>query len=71
MGTEETGDDIMTADGLKTTEELSRQLKVSIPTLRRWRAEGKGPRALKIGRQVRYRESDIEAFLQRQSEPVE
>jgi len=31
--------------------------------LRKWRAQGKGPRVIRIGRLVRYRISDLEAFL--------
>jgi len=35
----------------------------SIPYLRRTRRERRGPRFLKVGKLVRYRKSDIEAFL--------
>jgi len=35
----------------------------SIPYLRRARREGRGPRFLKIEKLVRYRRSDIEAYL--------
>ncbi len=35
----------------------------SIPYLRRTRRERRGPRYLKVGKLVRYRKSDIEAYL--------
>ena len=36
---------------------------MSVRTLQRMRVEGTGPQFLKIGRLVRYREDDIEAWL--------
>jgi predicted DNA-binding transcriptional regulator AlpA len=35
----------------------------SIPYLRRARREKRGPRFLKLGKLVRYRRADVEAFL--------
>ena len=35
----------------------------TIPYLRRTRRERRGPRYLKVGKLVRYRKSDIEAYL--------
>lgn len=32
-------------------------------TLQRWRQEGTGPTFLKVGRLVRYRQQDLEEFL--------
>jgi predicted DNA-binding transcriptional regulator AlpA len=57
-----------------TLEELSplwdkrrtaRYLGVSVQCLNRWRAEGRGPTGRKVGVQVRYRPSDVEAWLER------
>lgn len=36
---------------------------VSTATLRRWRAEGIGPKAIKLGRSIRYRKADLLAWL--------
>ena len=36
---------------------------VSARTLQRWRLEGGGPVFVKLGRLVRYRQSDLEHFL--------
>ena len=38
-------------------------LCVKVPTLRRWRWAGGGPRFLKIGGAVRYDLADLEAFI--------
>ncbi|WP_082557043.1 AlpA family transcriptional regulator [Modestobacter sp. Leaf380] len=42
---------------------LSECLDVSESTLRRWRALGEGPAFVRVGRQVRYRPSDVEEWL--------
>jgi len=41
---------------------------VAVGTLRRWRAEGSGPPALRAGRTVRYRRADVDAWLQRHAD---
>lgn len=38
-------------------------LDVSESTMRRWRRAGKGPRAIRISRLIRYRVEDLERFL--------
>ncbi len=43
--------------------ELAEQLGVSRSTLQSWRYTGKGPRYLKLGRLIRYRNADVAAFL--------
>lgn len=44
-------------------------LDVSVSTLRRWRREGRGPKAVKVSqRLVRYRPEDLRRFLQRLDE---
>ena len=35
------------------------------PTMRKWRRERKGPPYIKIGRLVRYRQRDLDAFLEK------
>ena len=42
---------------------LAVRLGVSRSTLQSWRYTGRGPRYLKIGRLIRYRNVDVEAFL--------
>lgn len=40
-------------------------LKVPEGTLANWRYQGRGPRFVKVGRHVRYRRTDVEAWLER------
>ena len=42
--------------------ELSRRWHISPCTLEQWRSRGTGPRYLKIGGKVLYRQEDIEAY---------
>jgi excisionase family DNA binding protein len=49
---------------LLTPEELSEQMTIPIPTLYRWRHEGKGPRAIRVGKHLRYRPEDVDAWLE-------
>jgi excisionase family DNA binding protein len=50
--------------GLLSTKEAARLLGVHHNTLCKWRIRGVGPRFIKAGNTVRYRGSDIEAWLQ-------
>ena len=51
---------------LLTEREVSARYGISVPWLRRKRVERRGPAFLKVGeRMVRYRRTDIEAFLER------
>lgn len=43
-------------------EQLALRWQISPRTLEQWRWLGKGPRFLKIGARVLYREQDIEAY---------
>ncbi len=45
---------------------LSRRLLTKPATLSRWRYAGKGPRFVKVGRLVRYRLSDVLAWISQQ-----
>lgn len=50
-------------DRLLTTKELADYLSVSPETVRWWRKQARGPRATKVGKGVRYRESDVLAWI--------
>lgn len=50
-------------DQLFNEHEVSAALNASVHTLRNWRYRGKGPKYIKLSRCVRYRASDVEAFL--------
>ena len=45
-----------------TQKQLAARWQISPRTLEQWRWLGKGPRSLKIGARVLYREEDVEAF---------
>lgn len=46
-----------------TTEEVSEYLRVPVTTLHQWRYLGKGPRAARVGRGLRYRRADVDSWL--------
>lgn len=48
---------------LLDSNELARELNVSIRTLDQWAYLGKGPAYLKLGKHRRYRREDIDAWL--------
>ena len=48
---------------LLTEQEVSRQLRVSLAALRRWRLERRGPQFIKVGSLVRYRPEELEQWL--------
>ncbi|MBK8294917.1 MAG: helix-turn-helix domain-containing protein [Solirubrobacterales bacterium] len=52
---------------LMTTEEVSHYLKVPVGTLYKWRREGTGPRSFRVGRGTRYRQSDVESWIEGRS----
>jgi predicted DNA-binding transcriptional regulator AlpA len=49
---------------LATLAEVAAFLQVPPKTLHRWRSVGEGPPALKVGRHLRYRWGDVEAWLE-------
>lgn len=48
---------------LLTTPEVAGRLGVAEITLRKWRIYGTGPRFIRCGANVRYRNSDIESWV--------
>ncbi|MFC8824944.1 helix-turn-helix transcriptional regulator [Streptomyces sp. NPDC057137] len=46
---------------------LAEYLDVPVKTVYRWNHTGTGPKAHRVGRHVRYRPADVEAWLSRQS----
>ena len=49
---------------LYTTTELAEHLETNPGTLANWRTDGNGPRFVKVGANVRYREADVENWLE-------
>lgn len=52
---------------LASIEDVSAYLGVPVPTLYQWRHFNKGPTVSKIGRHLRYRWADVDAWVERQS----
>lgn len=48
---------------LATPTDVAAYLQVPVKTLYTWRYHGKGPRAHRVGRHLRYRWEDVEAWL--------
>ena len=48
---------------LKTVREAAETLSLSVSALNKWRVEGRGPRFVRLGGRVRYRDEDIESFI--------
>lgn len=47
------------------TEEVSEATRIPVATLRYWRHIGKGPKSVRIGSRVMYRESDVLAWIEK------
>ncbi len=45
------------------TQEAANYLRLSIPTLGRYRLAGTGPKYLKLGRNVRYMRTSLDAWM--------
>ena len=57
----------LTDDSLMAPPPTSEYLGVPEATLAQWRYQGKGPRFFKVGKHVRYRKSDVDAWLEEQA----
>jgi excisionase family DNA binding protein len=49
---------------LMTPQEVAAFLGLPIATLQAWRAKRSGPRGYRVGKHVRYRREDVEAWLE-------
>jgi len=52
---------------LLSPEELAQHVGLPVGTIYRWNYAGTGPRPITVGRHVRYRESDVEKWLEEQT----
>ena len=51
-------------DRLLTREEAAARLSLRPQTLAAWSSQSRGPRYMKLGKSVRYRQSDLDAFME-------
>ena len=54
-------------DKMISPTELADMLNVSVRTVYTWKSNGTGPRAIKVGKHIRYRTSDVEQWLEDQA----
>jgi excisionase family DNA binding protein len=54
-------------DCLLTVAETAEFLRCSVSSLNKWRVSGRGPRFVRIGTRVRYRATDVAAFIERET----
>ena len=52
---------------LRTSTEVAQRIRKSVSWVNHARSTGAGPRYLKIGAQVRYRDEDVDAWLEAQA----
>ncbi len=52
---------------LMNTKQLAEYLGIAVSTILQYRADGTGPQYIKLGHLVRYRQSDVDAWLERKS----
>ncbi len=55
---------------LLTAVAVAEELGVPLQTLYGWRSAGKGPRGIRVGRYLRYRRADVDAWLEKQADPI-
>jgi predicted DNA-binding transcriptional regulator AlpA len=55
--------DSQEVDKLLTQGEVKEITGLADSTLEQWRIKGKGPKFIKVGRLVRYRSSDLHAYI--------
>ncbi len=56
------------SDQLLTTSQVAAYLQVPVATIHQWRYRGEGPKAAKVGRHLRFRRVDLDAWLEQQSQ---
>jgi predicted DNA-binding transcriptional regulator AlpA len=57
-----------TEDRFSTPEDLAKRLGVKPRTLQEWRSRKRGPHFVRLEGFIRYRERDVEEWLDRQTE---
>jgi excisionase family DNA binding protein len=58
----------MPMTGYMTTEQVADYLAVPVNTLYQWRSRGFGPRAARVGRHLRWKRDDVDAWMTARAE---
>lgn len=58
----------MPYEPLMTAQELAEYLRIPLHTLYDWRRHRKGPPAIRMGKHLRYRASDVDGWLEAHNE---
>ncbi len=53
---------------LMTVEDVATYLAVPIASVYAWNYRGTGPRRMRVGKHVRYRQADVDAWLEQQAQ---
>ena len=56
------------AASLLSPADVAAYLNVPVKTVYVWRSAGTGPRGMRVGKHVRYRQVDVDAWLDRQAD---
>lgn len=56
-----------TTEPLWTIEDVATFLRVPVGTLYQWRHRGTGPRAARVGRELRYDPADVRAWFEQEA----
>jgi excisionase family DNA binding protein len=59
---------VETLKPLASTPEVAAYLGVPVQTLYVWRTKSAGPRAVRVGKHLRYRWADVEAWIDQQTD---
>ncbi|MGX2975651.1 helix-turn-helix transcriptional regulator [Ursidibacter arcticus] len=60
----------ITLSTYSTLREVSQLLQADPTTIKRWSKAGKFPRPIQIGRTVRYKTAEIQAFLEQHAQEI-
>jgi excisionase family DNA binding protein len=58
----------LTDGRLLTTPEVAQYLGIPVATLYQWRTRGIAPRAVRVGKHLRFRRADVEAWVERHTD---
>jgi excisionase family DNA binding protein len=58
------------SNNLMTVQDVAGYLGVPVATVYQWNSRGQGPQRYRLGKHVRYRRADVDAWVDRQVAPV-